>query len=99
MQPRTWLIEGKTITAPTWTQKGKPFLINRKLREIYNSQQPQKPSLAQRFRNWANGKNYKKPTQEEIEQSEESEESDSEEDSQGDGLMTLEPSDILFPEE
>jgi len=64
------------------------------------AQQPtQKPTLTQRFRNWANGKNFKPTTAEEIKEANESEESDSEEDSQGDALMTLEPSDILFPEE
>ena len=67
------------------------------------TQQPtHKPTLAERVRDWANGKYYVPPTKEEIRESGELEaesKADSEEDSQGDALMTLEPSDILFPEE
>lgn len=47
MQPRTWLIEGKIITAPTWTQRGKPYIINQAIREKwFNSMpkaEPEKP--------------------------------------------------------
>jgi hypothetical protein len=40
MKQRTWLIEGKIITVPNWSQVGKPYIINRALRAKY-SQQPQ----------------------------------------------------------
>ncbi|MGA2522915.1 MAG: hypothetical protein ABSF65_02030 [Candidatus Bathyarchaeia archaeon] len=64
-------------------------------------QQPQqKLTLMQRFKDWANGKNYKSPTASEIAESEESEQEAKEdeiEDSQGDGLMS--EGDIMFPEE
>ena len=54
MQPRTWLIEGKTIISPDWKQSGKPYQINRALREQYfKSQQPQQPKgLLARFQNY-----------------------------------------------
>lgn len=54
MKPRTWLIGEKLITVPTWTQSGKPIIINRLLREKFNSQQPQpqKQGLIARFKNW-----------------------------------------------
>ena len=100
MAQRTWLIEGKTITAPTWTQSGKPHIINRELGEKFNSQQPQKPSLKERFKRWLNGEYYKAPSQAEIEESEQLEQQahdDNEEDSQGDGLMS--EGDVIFPEE
>jgi len=41
MKPRTWLIEGKIITVPTWKQSGKPYIINRQLNAKY--QLPQQP--------------------------------------------------------
>ncbi len=65
-----------------------------------NAQQPQKPTLAQRFKKWLNGENFKQPTKEEIREAEELEQQAKEseiEDSQGDGLMS--EGDIMFPEE
>jgi len=48
MKPRTWLIEGKKITVPNWSQVGKPFIINRTLRAQYSQTQQKKkyPSFA-----------------------------------------------------
>jgi hypothetical protein len=101
MKPRTWLIEGKLITAPEWTQSGKPCIINRILREKYSAQAPApKPNLMQRLRDWWDGKNYVAPTKKEIEESERLEQQakeDAQEDSEGDGLMG--EGDIMFPEE
>ena len=64
------------------------------------AQQPQKPTLTQRFKKWLNGENFKQPTKEEIREAEELEQQAKEseiEDSQGDGLMS--EGDIMFPEE
>jgi hypothetical protein len=96
---RHWLyLDGKTnpeITIHEYRKEGTATL----LRPKPNIQQP-KPSLRERFKKWLNGSNYKAPTKEEIAESEELERqsrADSQEDSEGDGLMS--EGDIIFPEE
>ena len=54
MPLRTWFYEGQTFVSPTWTQQGKPFLVNRALRAKFSqqTQQPQPKGLIQRFHDW-----------------------------------------------
>jgi hypothetical protein len=50
MEPRTWLIEGKTIVSPEFKQQGKPYIINAKIREkwfrLMPKQEPKKQSIS-----------------------------------------------------
>jgi len=110
MQPKTWLIEGKMITAPDWKQQLKPYIINRQLRAKFSQPQQNEKypniikasliafcGLTQWYR-----KRHPNLYQNQTETSEtetETEEPQDNEDSQGDGLMTLDDKDILFPEE
>ena len=96
---RHWLyLDGKTnpeIVIPEYRKEGSVTLIQPRPKP-----QPQKLSLAQRFKKWLNGENYTQPTKAEIREAEEIERqsrADSIEDSQGDGLMS--EGDIMFPEE
>jgi len=108
MPLRNWFYEGKTFESPNWIQQGKPYLINRQLRAKYNSPEtPAKyPSLFKAFWIAFTGQTAKYKRKhpdlypEQTQQQQESEEDKiDKEDSQGDGLMTLDDDDILFPEE
>jgi hypothetical protein len=47
MEPRTWLIEGKTIVSPEFKQQGKPYIINQAIREKWFARMPkQEPTKA-----------------------------------------------------
>ena len=101
---RNWIFEGQTIVSPDWIQQGKPFIINRALRAKFSqqTQQPQPKGLIQRFHDWHEKYNKavnenKKRQLRRIVAIEEQTENEDIEDSEGDGLMTLSPDDILFP--
>jgi len=55
---RTWLFNGETFVSPNWKQNGKPFIINRELRQKWFSQVKQKPkakkSIAIRYLEFIN---------------------------------------------
>jgi hypothetical protein len=101
---RNWLYNGEKFVSPDWKQQGKPHIINRAIREKYNSQQPQpkpkypsllKASLIALFglTDW-----YKSRHRElyPATQQEESEESNNEDESELDVTMT-DGEDDLFP--
>jgi len=110
MPLRTWFYEGQTIISPDWIQQGKPYIINRILRAKFNTQtqQSQPQGLIQRFQNWQHKRHNRamnkyqrllRQVADIEEQSDNEDDEDSKEDSQGDGLMTLDDNDIMFPEE
>jgi len=98
---RHWIyLDGKTnpeIEIPEYHKEGKAIRLKPTVKP-----QPQPQGLIQRFQNWHKAITEKQQRQlkrvTNIEEQTENDE-DSKEDSQGDGLMTLSPDDILFPEE
>jgi hypothetical protein len=56
LEPRTWFFEGFTFKSPLWKQIGKPYQINKQIKNAYLeslSQKPQKKkSLLRRFLDW-----------------------------------------------
>lgn len=109
MPLRTWLFNGETFVSPNWIQQGKPFIINRQLRAKFNSetqtQQKQYPNIIKAsliayfgLTSWYKNKHPELYANQQQTQKTETESEDLE-DSQGDGLMTLEDGEELFPEE
>lgn len=110
MPLRNWLFNGETFVSPDWKQQGKPYLINRAIREKWFSkpttEQPKKPMpiwkaalisfFAYPIINALNPDNKSKTQSEENKEQLE----DSNENSQADGLFTDDSeNNVLFPEE
>jgi hypothetical protein len=86
MPQRKWFFEGKTFTSPQWTQSGKPYQINKEMKQKFFENLPtetKRESLAKRIfnkvffitKNYSELKATEQP-QEELEENIDSEESD-----------------------
>lgn len=110
MAQKTWFVNGKTFESPIWTQQGKPYIINRQIRatwfESMASEQPQQKNFWQKHPMAAFflypiyvAQQKKKANQRQQPRTQTQTEKNIKEDSEGDGLMTLPPDEILFPAE
>jgi hypothetical protein len=106
MALRNWLFEGEIFVSPQWKQNGKPYKINRIIRTTYFNSKPQQP---QKFKLWQkvlaklffinlNDTQTQNNNSNDTDNDTENEDNNKE-DSQGDGLMTLDDGEELFPEE
>jgi len=106
MALRTYLINGQIIKSPDFRQNGKPYIINRILREEYfkptepikDAWQPKKHKTIWQF---IEGLIFQADTQTDPDprpSEDQQTEDNSKEDSQADGLFT-DDKDIMFPEE
>jgi len=79
LEPRTWLFEGKRFKSPEWKQNGKPFQINKQLKESEREPQPKK-KLWQRFKAWCKQEENQETLEQQLKRYEmEDNEEDSEE--------------------
>lgn len=102
---RTWFYEGKTIISPQWTQNKKPFIINAEIRKEYSTQPTfykSVPASENKRTFWQKLFNLNlapQSTNNSHEDTQSEQIDNSKENSQADGLMTLEDGEELFPEE
>jgi hypothetical protein len=100
MQARTWLYNETLFISPEFKQAGKPVIINRSNREAWQDSLPKKPqkTLMQKIGQWLKNR-IVDPTDAKTltNLGNDSEDSEQKEDSESDGLMTLDDDDILFP--
>lgn len=56
MKSRTWFYNGVVIESPTFKQKGKPYLINEEIKQLWHSAQPKqiRISLSDKLLSWLN---------------------------------------------
>jgi hypothetical protein len=54
MKPKTWFFNGSTFESPTWTQNGKPFQINKTIKEAWLNNLPKPKTLTQKISAWFN---------------------------------------------
>jgi hypothetical protein len=95
---RNWVFNGKIIKSPDWKQENKPYVINQQIRAEYT----QAPKLKKEHNTLRFFKYLLFPMLAKLEANNEApteDENEDNEDSQADGLMTLDEKDILFPED
>jgi uncharacterized protein (DUF2141 family) len=63
MKPRMWFYEGETFVSPTFTQHGKPFIVNEEIKKKWMDSLPMKESLAQKIARW-----FKPKVQQKVDQ-------------------------------
>lgn len=93
LEPRTWLFEGKLSKSPEWKQKGKPFQINKQVKEKYKASlpEPEHKNLWQKFKD-----SFKIDTYETFEQQQDRyNKEDLEEDSEEEGSYPVFDEDFI----
>jgi hypothetical protein len=97
---RNWIFEGKTIISPEWTQHLKPFIVNNEIRKTFSTMPAPaitkpKQGIMQRFFSYI----FPAPDTNSTQSTNYSTQSASNEDSEFDGVMTLDDDEALFPPE